>query len=238
MVIPLGDDNTWRRTTPFVVWGLVGANCVVWLLQLALGPSFTNGFSTVPYEIAHGVDLVGPERIAIGGESLSIPEYPGPRPIYLTMVTAMFMHGSWMHILGNMLYLWIFGDQIEDLLGHLGFVAFYLACGLAAGLAQVWSSPDSIVPSLGASGAIAGVLGAYLVKYPTNRVRVFLLRVVTTMPAYLVLGFWFLLQVVGQVGTPEERETGVAYWAHIGGFLAGVVLILIFGRRRTVAPRS
>jgi membrane associated rhomboid family serine protease len=139
-----------------------------------------------------------------------------------------------MHILGNMLYLWIFGDQIESLLGHGRFLFFYLVCGLAASAAQILYGPDSVVPSLGASGAIAGVLGAYLVKVPRNRVRVLIARGgVTQMPAVAVLGLWILLQIVSQVGTPAGEATGVAYMAHIGGFIAGLALIFLLAPRRT-----
>jgi len=232
MVFPIGDDATGRERTPYVVMALIAANTIVWLIQLSAGTDFTNGYATVPFEITHGQDLVGTQAIRVGGESFQIPQAPGPSPIYLTLLTAMFMHGSWMHIIGNMLYLWIFGDQIESLLGHGRFLFFYLVCGLAASVAQIVYSPDSVVPSLGASGAIAGVLGAYLVKFPRNRVRVLLYRGITTMPAVFVLGLWIVLQIVSQVGTPAGEATGVAYMAHIGGFIAGVALILVLGRQR------
>jgi membrane associated rhomboid family serine protease len=136
-----------------------------------------------------------------------------------------------MHILGNMLYLWIFGDNVEDLLGKGRYLVFYLVCGIAASLAQVFYGPDSHIPSLGASGAIAGVLGAYAIKFPKNKVRVLMFRAVTYMPAILVLGLWIALQVFSQVGTPAGEASGVAYMAHIGGFVAGVILVLILGRR-------
>jgi membrane associated rhomboid family serine protease len=139
----------------------------------------------------------------------------------------MFMHGGWMHILGNMLYLWIFGDQIEDHLGHLKFLLFYILCGLAAAFAQILYNPDSVIPTLGASGAIAGVLGAYLIRHPTNSVRVLMGRYITRMPAAVVLGFWIVLQIFSQVGTPAGEASGVAYMAHIGGFAAGVVLVFV-----------
>jgi membrane associated rhomboid family serine protease len=232
MVLPIGDDSTGRGLTPYVVMALIAANAIVWLIQLSAGPEFTNGFATVPFEITHGQDLVGTRTIEVGGQSFPIPEAPGPSPIYLTLLTAMFMHGGWMHILGNMLYLWIFGDQIESLLGHGRFLVFYLLCGFAASAAQILYSPDSVVPSLGASGAIAGVLGAYLVKFPRNQVRVLLYRGITTMPAVIVLGLWIVLQVVSQVGTPAGDATGVAYMAHIGGFIAGLILIFLLGRRQ------
>ena len=233
MVIPIGDERTGREVPPYIVVGLIAVNAIVWLIQLTAGDTFTNGYATVPFEITHGQDLVGIQTIHVGGESFPIQEYPGPSPIYLTLLTSMFMHGSWMHIIGNMLYLWIFGDQIESLLGHGRFVFFYLVCGLAASVAQILYGPDSVVPSLGASGAIAGVLGAYLVKFPRNRVRVLIARGgITEMPAMVVLGLWILLQIVSQVGTTAGEATGVAYMAHIGGFIAGLVLIFLLGRKR------
>jgi membrane associated rhomboid family serine protease len=166
----------------------------------------------------------------------ALRHYAGPTPIYLTLLTSMFMHGSWMHIIGNMLYLWIFGDQIEDELGHGKFLLFYLLCGLAAGLAQVFYSPDSLIPALGASGAIAGVLGAYLIRHPTRRVRVMFAYNVLALPAFIVLGGWIVLQIISQVSVVGGTG-GVAYMAHIGGFIAGVVLIFVLGglRARTGA---
>jgi membrane associated rhomboid family serine protease len=229
MFIPLGDDNTGRRITPVVVMVLILANAVVWFLQLTMGDRFTLGFSTIPYEITHGVDLIGVRRLVAGGEGHVLHHYPGPTPIYLTLLTSMFMHGSWMHIIGNMVYLWIFGDQIEDRLGRVKFLLFYLACGLVAGLAQVLYSPDSTIPSLGASGAIAGVLGAYLLRFPRNRVRVLFFNTIAAVPAVVVLGGWFVLQLISQVSV-VRGSGGVAYMAHIGGFIAGVVLMLVLDR--------
>ena len=231
MFMPLGDDNSARRTIPVFVYGLILVNAFVWFLQLTLGDAVTMGFSTVPYEITNGVDLVGAKRMEVGGEQHVLRHYPGPTPIYLTVLTSMFMHGSWMHIIGNMLYLWIFGDQIEDELGHFRFLVFYLLCGVAAGLAQVFFQPSSIIPALGASGAIAGVLGAYLIKHPRNPVRVLFLYNIIALPAVIVLGGWIVLQVISQV-TVVQGSGGVAYMAHIGGFVAGVVLIFLFSRRR------
>src|SRR4051812_36907899 len=237
--LPLGDDNTRRKLTPYVVWGLVAANAVMWLAQLQLGDAFTNGYATVPREITTGVDLVGTQTLIVEhqGQRVAVPihEAAGPHPIQLTLLTSMFMHGGWMHILGNMLYLVIFADQIEDLLGHARFLIFYVLCGLAAGAAQVLYRPDSIIPCLGASGAIAGCLGAYLVKYPTNGVRVIVGRWLTVLPAWVVLGAWIALQLFSQVGTVgNEAGGGVAYLAHIGGFAAGVVLVFVLaiGRKR------
>jgi membrane associated rhomboid family serine protease len=234
MVLPLGDDDSLRKTTPYVNYAFIAINAIVWFIQLSAGDSFTNGYSTVPYEITHGVDLAGTFNVTAHGQVFPIQLFPGPHPIYLTLLTAMFMHGSWEHILGNMLYLWIFGDNIEDLLGHRRYVVFYLVCGIAASLAQVFYSPDGYIPSLGASGAIAGVLGAYAIKFPRNRVRVLMVRFITYMPAIAVLGLWIVLQVFSQVATPAGEASGVAYMAHIGGFAAGVVLVLLMARKRLV----
>ncbi len=229
MFIPIGDDNAARRTRPVVVYALILANALVWLLQMTKGDPFTMGFSAVPYEITHGIDLVGLKRVVVEGHTMALRHYAGPQPIYLTLLTSMFMHGSWMHIIGNMLYLWIFGDQIEDRLGHGKFVLFYLLCGVAASLAQILLQPSSIIPSLGASGAIAGVLGAYLLRFPRNQVRVLFINRVVAVPALLVLGGWILLQIISQVSVVPGAG-GVAYMAHIGGFVAGMLLILLLDR--------
>jgi membrane associated rhomboid family serine protease len=232
--LPIGDDNSMRQSAPVMVYTIIALNVAVYALQVSRGDPFTNGFSTVPFEITHGVDLVGDKTITVGGHSGVIHHYPGPSPIYLTLLTSMFMHGSPMHIIGNMLYLWIFGDQIEDLVGKLRFVLFYLCCGLAASAAQIACDPNSIIPNLGASGAIAGVLGAYLVKYPTNGVQVVVLRSLTTLPAFIVLGAWFGLQVWEQLNSRYGgAQGGVAYMAHIGGFVAGVVLVFLLSGLRT-----
>ena len=146
MVIPLGDEPSGSRTPPYVIYALIAINTLVWLYQLQAGESFTNGWSTVPYEITHGEDLVGTRTVDVGGEAFPIQLYPGPTPIYLTLLSAMFMHGSWMHLLGNMLYLWIFGDQIEYLLGRGRFIIFYLLCGLAASVAQISTAPRAWSP--------------------------------------------------------------------------------------------
>lgn len=229
MVLPLGDDNSLRKTIPYVTYAFIAINFIVWFFQLSGGEPFTNGYSTVPYEITHGVDLSGVFNIVSQGQTFGIHLYPSPHPVYLTLLTAMFMHGSWLHILGNMLFLYIFGDNVEDLLGHGRYVFFYLACGIAASMAQVLFAPNSYIPSLGASGAIAGVLGAYAIKFPRNRVRVLMVRVVTDLPAFVVLGFWIVLQVFSQVASPAGESSGVAYMAHIGGFLTGVVLVFLLG---------
>jgi membrane associated rhomboid family serine protease len=238
MVMPLRDDNTDRHTVPVVTYALIAANILVWLIELSAGDRFINGYSTVPFEITHNQDLVGMQTVRAGGESIPIRLYPGPTPIYLTLLTSMFMHASWMHILGNMLYLWIFGDNIEDRIGHARFLAFYLVCGLAASAAHIMVGTDSIIPSLGASGAIAGVLGAYLVLFPRRSVRVLMGRQIVSMPAFMVLGLWILLQVFSQISVVGGETGGVAYMAHIGGFIAGLVLIFLVGGKRAPPPRE
>ena len=238
MVMPLRDDDTDRRTVPIVTYALIAVNILVWLIELGLGEKFINGFSTVPFEITHNTDLVGMQTIHAGGQSISIRLYPGPTPIYLTLLFSMFMHASWLHIGGNMLYLWIFGDNIEDRVGSVKFLLFYLLCGLAANAADIMFKADSIIPSLGASGAIAGVLGAYLVLFPKRKVKVLVARQVVTMPAFIVLGLWILLQVFSQISVVGGQTGGLAYMAHIGGFVAGVALIFLFGSRRAPPPRE
>jgi membrane associated rhomboid family serine protease len=236
--MPLRDDDTDRRTVPIVTYALIAANVLVWLIELASGERFINGYSTVPYEITHNTDLVGMQTIHAGSESASIRLYAGPSPVYLTLIFSMFMHASWLHIGGNMLYLWIFGDNIEDRIGHAKFLAFYVICGIAASAAHIVFGPDSRIPSLGASGAIAGVLGAYLVLFPKRSVRVLMGRQIVNMPAFMVLGLWILLQVFAQVSVAGTEGGGVAYMAHIGGFVAGLVLIFLFGGKRVPAPRE
>jgi membrane associated rhomboid family serine protease len=228
--MPLRDDDSDRRTVPVVTYALIAVNVLVWLIELSAGERFINGYSTVPLEITQGRDIVGTQTIVVGGQSASIQLYPGPTPIYLTLLTSMFMHASWAHILGNMLYLWIFGDNIEDRIGHAKFLVFYLVCGLAASAAHIMFAADSVIPSLGASGAIAGVLGAYLVLFPKRSVRVLMMRQIVNMPAFMVLGLWILLQVFAQISVVGGAGGGVAYMAHIGGFVAGLALIFLFGR--------
>jgi len=236
MVMPLRDDDIDRRTVPVVTYALIAVNILVWLIEIGLGEKFINGYSTVPFEITHNTDLVGMQTVQAGGQSIPIHLYPGPTPIYLTLLFSMFMHASWLHIAGNMLYLWIFGDNIEDRIGHAKFLVFYLVCGLAASAAEILFQPNSVIPSLGASGAIAGVLGAYLILFPRRQIRVLVARQIVNMPAFMVLGLWIVLQVVSQVGVAGAQTGGVAYMAHIGGFVAGVALILLIRGRTAVAP--
>jgi membrane associated rhomboid family serine protease len=230
MLFPIGDDNRDRRIVPLVTWILIGINVVVFLRQLT-DPAFTYGYSVVPAEITSGTDI---DRIVqIGDAKLRL--HAGPTPIYLTLFSAMFMHGDWGHLLGNMLYLWIFGDNVEDRLGHARYILFYLLCGVLASFTHIYFGPRSVVPSLGASGAIAGVLGAYLVLFPHQGVRVFQFGRIVEMPAIIVIGFWGFLQFLNGFGSiaATGASGGVAYMAHVGGFVAGILLIFIFRMGRS-----
>jgi membrane associated rhomboid family serine protease len=243
MVFPLYDDNADRTTTPLVNYGIIALNIFVFVVLQKLGSDtgFTYSFSTVPAEILQGTDIVTPARVLehpVTGQRLLVPglgETPGS--VYLTLFTSMFMHGGIAHIAGNMLFLWIFGDNIEDRLGHIRYVIFYLLCGLIASLAHVFTTAafateqsSLLVPSLGASGAISGVLGGYLLLHPSRRVTVILFRFLTAVPAYVAIGIWFLFQLISGLGMlgGGSQGGGVAYAAHIGGFIAGLLLIKLF----------
>ena len=243
MVFPLYDDNTGRLTTPIVNYALIAANILVFLIfqQLGTNDQFTYSFSTVPLEITTGRDIVTSSReVVIMGQRLLVPGLgPTPISVYITLLTSMFMHGGIAHIAGNMLFLWIFGDNIEDRLGHVRYLVFYLVCGVVASLAHVFTttlfagdSSSVLVPSLGASGAISGVLGGYLLLHPHRRVTVILFRFLTDVPAYVAIGIWFAFQLISGLGFlgGGSQQGGVAYAAHIGGFLAGLVLIKFFDR--------
>ena len=229
MLFPIGDDNTERQLTPYVNYVLIAINIFVYLYQRG-HPEFTSGYSVVPAEITSGHDLVGTYRI--GGARLDLA--PGPTPIYLTLLSSMFMHGGFMHIAGNMLYLWIFGDNVEDRLGHVRYLIFYLLCGAFAACAQTYINGASLVPMIGASGAISGVLGAYIVLFPHSRVLtivpiVFFIQLLE-VPAIVLLGLWFLMQLLSGVGTLGDRADvgGVAFWAHVAGFVAGLGFVYVF----------
>ena len=221
-MIPLKDENP-SRTIPYVTVSLVALNVLVYLYQWTLGPEpetrFVLQFGVIPYEITH-FQYVG-----------AVTKF-SPVPRYLTPLTAMFVHGGLLHLAGNMLYLWIFGNNVEDALGHGRFMLFYLASGLAASAVHILVYPDSTMPIIGASGAIAGVLGAYFLMYPRARVTtlvfVFIIIRLVKIPAGLLLGAWLVLQMV----SAASSQPGVAWFAHIGGFLTGIVLLVfILGRR-------
>jgi membrane associated rhomboid family serine protease len=237
MVFPIYDDNTGRIRTPYVTYALIALNVLVFVFLQGMGTNerFTYAFSTVPQEIRTGEDVAGRVPVEIGGERESIPLQPTPGSVYFTLLTSLFMHGSLMHLLGNMLFLWIFGDNVEDDLSHGRYTAFYLATGVIASLSHVVSTfatgDNPFIPSLGASGAISGVMGAYLVLHPHRRVRVFLFRFLTDVPGYVAVGLWFVFQLIsafGVIGQGPQSGGGVAFMAHIGGFIAGVVLVKLF----------
>ena len=246
-MIPISDDNSDRRSVPFVTWLLIAANVFVFVALQGMGTNqrFTMAYATVPAEILTGHDIAetipirDPYGRVVGGIDLELT----PIPVYLTLLTAMFMHGSLAHLFGNMLYLWIFGDNLEDALGHARYFAFYIVTGICAGLAHVFVTAafggNPLIPSLGASGAISGVLGGYFVLFPRRRVRVIFLYQFMEVPALLVIGLWFLFQVVSGAGSAGGAGGGVAYGAHVGGFVAGLLLVRLFARGdRSAAPRT
>jgi membrane associated rhomboid family serine protease len=239
-MIPIGDDNSDRTLSPIVNYLLIAANIAVFVLLQGMGTNerFTYAFSTVPQEIVSGRDVVTPAhtvRDPASGQSFVLPGLQvTPITVYLTLLVSMFMHGGVAHIAGNMLYLWIFGDNIENRLGHGRYLIFYLVCGVLASLAHVFTTAathgNMLVPSLGASGAISGVLGGYTLLFPARRVRMLMGRGTTEMPAWVAIGIWFVFQLVAGMGLlgGGSQAGGVAYAAHVGGFIAGLILVKVF----------
>jgi rhomboid family protein len=238
--IPLSDNPGPRRRFPFINYALILANIAVFVYELTLpdqGNCFTLDYSLIPNAVLHGTTYTF--------QGCPMGE---PTPVYLTLITAMFLHAGFLHIGGNMLYLWIFGDNVEDRLGHIGYLVFYLFCGLVANAAQiaaaVATNSDLNIPNLGASGAIAGVLGAYLVFYPGSRVRTLvfigIFFTITTLSAFIVIGFWFVLQLADAYLSVARingaASGGVAYFAHVGGFVTGLLIALVL--RPVTKPRS
>jgi len=220
-MIPIGDDAPVARF-PLITILLIVVNVFVFFFELSLGPElqrFISIFGVTPKILW--------QWLATGNYAAAA----------VVLLSSMFLHGGWLHLGGNMLYLWIFGDNVEDLLGHFRFLGFYLLSGLAAMLAHAYFLPDSTAPAIGASGAIAGVLGAYLLNFPGARVYVllplFIFFPVITIPAFFMLGFWFLQQLFnGLIAVAEPGFTQVAWWAHIGGFMAGMVLVKLMAKRK------
>ncbi|MBA3072888.1 MAG: rhomboid family intramembrane serine protease [Anaerolineae bacterium] len=209
-MLPIGDDNSQRRRFPIATYALIAINIYVFILELMGGDTFIYAWSFIPVRfLSSPIDGI------------------------ITLFTSMFLHAGWMHLGGNMLYLLIFGDNVEDRFGHFKFLVFYVLCGLAAGLAQYAVSLYSESPTLGASGAIAGVLAAYLILFPGKRVRVILAVWIVNLPALLVIGAWIVIQLVSGLGTLSDATAtgGVAYMAHIGGFAAGLFLTSFFRKR-------
>jgi len=217
-MLPIGDDDSARRTVPVVTLILIALNAIVFLLELNGGDAFIDRWAFVPSRFL--ADPLGE---------------------FLTIFTSMFMHAGWLHLGGNMLYLWIFGDNVEDRLGHGLYIIFYILCGIAATLAQFLFTTQSSVPNVGASGAIAGVLGAYMLMFPRGRVNVLVGRGVVAMSAVAVIGFWILIQIfssIGEITASSQTGSGggVAYMAHIGGFVAGMLLTYLLGGTRRALP--
>jgi membrane associated rhomboid family serine protease len=234
-MFPIGDDNSDRTITPIVNYIFIGINVLVFVLLQGLGgnEAFSYAFSLVPKEITTGIDITGIQVVRDSfGNTGEVQHFSTPLPVYFNFLSSMFMHGDIMHIFGNMLFLWIFGDNLENLLGHIRFAAFYILCGFAAAFAQIIMDSDSIIPMLGASGAISGVLGGYVLLFPQRQVRAIIFNFLTTVPAFVAIGIWIVYQLIVGYLTPAGTG-GVAYAAHIGGFIAGVALIKLFaiGRR-------
>jgi membrane associated rhomboid family serine protease len=236
-MFPLRDDNP-HFLTPVVTYGIIAANAAVWVLVQGLGTEPLLPTSVCRLGLIPG-ELLG--RLPPGSELPLGPDFAcvvQAGTAWFTPLSSMFLHAGWMHVIGNLWFLWIFGNNVEDSMGHLRFALFYLLCGLAAAALQVASQPDSGVPMVGASGAIGGVMGAYVVLYP--RVRVHLLLVLgfyvtrAIVPAYFMLGYWFLIQLLGGAAALGRAGGGVAFWAHVGGFAAGALLIFPFRSRALV----
>ena len=230
-MFPIRDDNP-HFLTPYATYCIIALNVAAWVLIQGMGSQPALASSVCTLGLIPG-DLLGTLPVgsgyAIGPNTQCL--ITGGSATH-TVITSMFMHGGWMHIIGNMWFMWIFGNNVEDSMGHGRFVAFYLLCGIAAALIQIASNPQSGVPMVGASGAIGGVMGAYILLYPKVKVHmlIFLGFFVTTfaIPAIWMLGYWFLLQLLGGIGSIGAKGGGVAFWAHIGGFVAGAILVLIF----------
>ena len=215
-MLPIGDDDSARRTVPLVTYALIALNVLFFIVELSGGEAFIEKWAFVPSRFL-----------------------ANPFGDFLTLFTGMFMHVGWLHLGSNMLYLWIFGDNVEDRFGHVKFIIFYMLCGLAAFLAQLAFIPGSTLPNLGASGAIAGVLGAYILLFPQGKIKVLLGQQVIQVSALIVIGLWIVLQLFSGIGSiaATTQTGGVAFIAHIGGFLAGILLALLFrGSRGAQAP--
>jgi len=224
-MLPIGDDQIEGGPGRFVTYALLAANVLAFFVELSQPSekalqSFVQAWGVVPREYSTQTDLV--PRI--------------PLPFWSTLFTSMFLHGGWAHLGGNMLYLWIFGDNLEKVMGHLRFLIFYLVCGVAAGFAHIAFNSSSNIPTVGASGAISGILGGYMLMFPRNRVRVLTRGGVTSVPAFVMLGLWILIQLVSGFGSiaNTEQTGGVAFMAHVGGFVAGLLLVRMFARSRAV----
>ena len=240
MLLPIGDDNRDRIRTPYINYLLIALNIFVFIYWQQWGSNldFTFAYATVPGEILSGTDIITKAEVLkdpYTGQMFTLPGLQRPPvSVFITLITSMFMHGGLAHVGGNLLYLWIFGDNLEDIMGHAKYLVFYLLCGILASLAHVFSTfifgQNLLIPSLGASGAISAVLGGYLMLHPSRGVHVWILFFIATIPAFLVVGLWFVFQVLNGMGTLGGEEAGgIAYAAHIGGFIAGFILVRMLG---------
>lgn len=214
-MMPIGDDNSARRTVPIVTYALLAINIIVFIIELGGGDAFIEKWAFIPNRFL-----------------------ANPTGDFITLFTSMFMHAGWLHLASNMLYLWIFGDNVEDRFGHVKFLIFYLLCGLAATFAQLLFGSGSDLPNLGASGAIAGVLAAYVILFPQGKIRVLMGQQTMQVSALIVIGLWILLQLFSGIGsiTSSTATGGVAYMAHIGGFVAGLLLTFLFRGGKKALP--
>ena len=242
MVLPIGDDNRDRTTTPFVNYFLIGLNIFVFIYWQHWGHNdlLTYSYATVPGEILTGHDIVTRSQVLVDpytGKQMLLPGLGvTPIPVFLTLFTSMFMHGGWSHLGGNMLFLFVFGDNVEDAMGHVRYLVFYLLCGMLAGLSHVVSSlflaQSLLIPSLGASGAISAVLAAYMRLFPGKKVYLWIFLFIVPVPAFVAVGIWFVFQLIDGLGMLGGDQAGdVAYAAHIGGFLFGLLQTRVFARR-------
>jgi membrane associated rhomboid family serine protease len=245
-MIPIGSDDSDLRAPPIGVYLLIAANLFTFfvLQKFGVDQRFTYAYSLVPYEFLTGHDLVAKDgylfdvtaKTVIGQLNVDLKLAPSPHPVYITLFTSLFLHGSLIHLLGNMLFLWVFGKNLESSLGTVRFVAFYLIAGVSASLIHIFFNQElepSIIPTLGASGAISGVMAGYLMLFPHKMVAVLVFFFAVELPAYVVIGMWFLFQVINGVGTfGDPTGGGIAYAAHIGGFLVGLALIVPFSTGR------
>jgi len=238
-VFPIRDDNP-HFTTPYATYGLIAVNALVWALLQGFGtePALSSSvcqLGLVPADLLH----TAPAGTSFPLTPDSVCTLSGDGSSWHTVITSMFMHGGWMHLIGNMWFLWIFGNNVEDAMGHFRFVLFYLLCGISAAALQTAFDPHSVIPMVGASGAIGGVMGAYVLMYPRVHVHlfVFLGFYATTfaVPAYFMLGYWFLIQLVSGSVAIGAQGGGVAFWAHVGGFVAGALLSFVFRNREMLA---
>ena len=238
-MFPIRDDNP-HFTTPYATYGLIAVNALVWALVQGFGtePALSSSvcqLGLVPADLLH----TAPAGTSFPLTPDTVCTLSDDGSSWHTVITSMFMHGGWMHLIGNMWFLWIFGNNVEDAMGHFRFILFYLLCGVAAGALQTAFDPDSVIPMVGASGAIGGVMGAYVLMYPRVHVHLFIFlgfyATTFAVPAYFMLGYWFLVQLVSGSVAIGAQGGGVAFWAHVGGFVAGALLSLVFRNREMLA---